>query len=122
MTVATVRIGVDSGAASGFARIRCARLWIALAAGVLFSPVGVAHAQTPNAENSRQPLAIVVNPKSTVTNLSFNDLRRIFLGDEQFWPDRSKITLLVRAPVARERVVVLDEIYRMDEDQFRQYW
>ena len=71
---------------------------------------------------ARQPIAIVVNPKSGVTDLSFGDLRRIFLGQQQFWPDRSKVTLLVRAPVARERVVVLDQIYRMDEDQFRQYW
>ena len=70
----------------------------------------------------RQPVAIVVNSKSTITNLSFAELRRIFLGERQFWPDRSKITLLVRAPVAHEREVVLDQIYRMDEDQFRQYW
>lgn len=71
---------------------------------------------------ARQPVAIVVNSKSSVTNLSFAQLRRIFLGQQQFWPDRSKVTLLVRAPVAHERAVVLDQIYRMDEDQFRQYW
>jgi ABC-type phosphate transport system substrate-binding protein len=70
----------------------------------------------------RQAIAIVVNPKTAVTNISFAELRRIFLGEQQFWPDRSKVTLLVRAPVARERATVLDEIYRMDEDQFRQYW
>jgi ABC-type phosphate transport system substrate-binding protein len=71
---------------------------------------------------ARQAVAIVVNPKSSVTELSFAELRRIFLGQQQFWPDRSKVTLLVRAPVAHERAVVLDQIYRMDEDQFRQYW
>jgi len=71
---------------------------------------------------ARQAVAIVVNPHSTVSDLSFAELRRIFLGQQQFWPDRSKITLLVRAPVAPERAVVLDQIYRMDEDQFRQYW
>lgn len=70
----------------------------------------------------RQAVAIVVNPKSSMTDLSFAELRRIFLGERQFWPDRSKITLLVRAPVAREREVVLNQIYRMDEDQFREYW
>jgi ABC-type phosphate transport system substrate-binding protein len=72
--------------------------------------------------SGRQPVAIVVNPKSPVTDLSFATLRRIFLGQQQFWPDRSKVTLLVRAPVAHEREVVLDQIYRMDEDEFRQYW
>lgn len=75
-----------------------------------------------SAPGARQAVAIVVNPHSTVSNLSFAELRRIFLGQQQFWPDRSKITLLVRAPVSPERAAVLDQIYRMDEDQFRQYW
>jgi ABC-type phosphate transport system substrate-binding protein len=87
-------------------------------ASMMGSPLHVARAQS----NTRQAIAIVVNPKSAVTDLSFVELRRIFLGEQQFWPDRSKITLLVRAPVAHEREVVLNEIYRMDEDQFRQYW
>ena len=81
-----------------------------------------AAAQSGAAAAGRQPVAIVVNPKTSVSDLSFATLRRIFLGQEQYWPDRSKVTLLVRAPVSRERAVVLDEIYRMDEDQFRQYW
>lgn len=72
--------------------------------------------------SASQPVAIVVHPQTQVTNLSFADLRRVFLGEQQFWPDRSKVTLLVRAPTAHERSVVLDKIYRMDEDQFRQYW
>jgi len=70
----------------------------------------------------RQAIAIVVNAKSPISDLSFDELRKIFMGDQQFWPDRSKVTLLVRAPTARERAVVLDKIYKMDEDQFRQYW
>jgi hypothetical protein len=32
------------------------------------------------------------------------------------------VTLLVRAPVARERDVLLKVIYRMSEAEFRQYW
>ena len=70
----------------------------------------------------RQAIAIVVNSQSTITDLSFAELRRLFMGEQQFWADRSKVTLLVRAPTARERAVVLDKIYKMDEDQFRQYW
>jgi len=70
----------------------------------------------------RQAIAIVVNAKSPINDLSFDELRKIFMGDQQFWADRSKVTLLVRAPSARERAVVLDKIYKMDEDQFRQYW
>lgn len=93
---------------------------IMLCAMMLCIPLAASGAQAAAA--ARQAVAIVVNPHSTVTDLSFAELRRIFLGQQQFWPDRSKITLLVRAPVAPERAVVLDQIYRMDEDQFRQYW
>ena len=67
-------------------------------------------------------VAIVVHPGVEVSNLSMNQLRRIFLADQQFWPDRSRITLLVRAPGAAERELVLDQIYQMDESQFRRYW
>jgi hypothetical protein len=44
------------------------------------------------------------------------------LGDRQFWTSNLKVTLLVRAPGAREREVVLKTIYQMSEAQFRQYW
>ena len=67
-------------------------------------------------------LAIVVHPGVDVENLSMEQLRRIFLADQQFWPDKSRITLLVKAPGAVERELVLDQIYQMSEPQFRQYW
>ena len=90
----------------------------ALVAGLLARPSLASRAQ---AQGTR-PLAIVVNRSVPENNLSFTELRRIFLGEQQFWPDRSKVTLLVRAPTAYERSMVLDRIYRMDEDRFRQYW
>jgi hypothetical protein len=67
-------------------------------------------------------VAIVVNPDVSMSDLSMNQLRRIFLADQQFWPGKSRITLLMRAPGAVERELVLDQIYQMDEGQFRQYW
>jgi hypothetical protein len=67
-------------------------------------------------------VAIVVHPSVDVEALSMTQLRRIFLADQQFWPDRSRITLLVRAPGAVERETVLKRIYQMSEAQFRQYW
>lgn len=67
-------------------------------------------------------LAIVVHTASAVEDVSLAELRNIFLADQQFWPDRSRITLLVRAPQSAERDYVLDRIYQMNEAQFRQYW
>ena len=67
-------------------------------------------------------IAIVTNSRTTASDLSFLKLRKIFLGEKQFWDDNSRIVLLVRAPVARERDVVLTKIYRMGEAEFQQYW
>jgi len=110
-----------AGRTSGQSRSVAIAIAATLAMACLPAASAAAQAASPVA-GEREPIAIVVNPKDGVSNLSFDELRRIFLGEQQFWPDRSKVTLLVRAPVARERAVVLNEIYRMNEDQFRQYW
>jgi ABC-type phosphate transport system substrate-binding protein len=84
---------------------------------------GLLPADRSSAQNGApQDIAIVVHSQVRVNNLSFADLRRIFLGEQQYWPDRSKVTLLVPAPANHARAVILDRIYRMDEDRFRQYW
>ena len=77
---------------------------------------------TPATVSAQEAVAIVAHPGVAVDDLSFAELRSIFLAEQQFWPDRSRITLLVRAPQARERDVVLNEIYQMDEDRYRRYW
>jgi ABC-type phosphate transport system substrate-binding protein len=82
--------------------------------------LGAAFAATAHAQSSA--VAIVVRPDVPVDNLTFAELRRLMLGDRQFWSSNLKVTLLVRAPGAREREVVLKTIYQMSEAQFRQYW
>ena len=67
-------------------------------------------------------VAIIVRPDTPVDNLSLGDLRRVLLGDRQFWSSNLKVTLLVRAPGAHEREVVLNTVYQMSEAQYRQYW
>ncbi len=68
------------------------------------------------------PLAIVVHKDAPVENLSLTELRSIFLADQQFWDDKTRIILLVRAPQSIERDFVLNRIYQMSEAEFRQYW
>lgn len=74
------------------------------------------------ASGQEMAVAIVVHPQTEVDNLSFDELKSIFRGERQFWDDGRRVTLLVRAPVAEERKLILDRIYEMDEDQFREYW
>ena len=56
------------------------------------------------------------------TTWPFGELRKILLGDRQFWSSNLRVTLLLRAPGARERDVVLKRVYQMSEAQFKQYW
>jgi ABC-type phosphate transport system substrate-binding protein len=74
------------------------------------------------AEEDGSAIAIVVHKDVPVENLSLQELRSIFLADRQFWENRTRITLLVRAPNSDERSFVLERIYQMSEAQFRQYW
>jgi ABC-type phosphate transport system substrate-binding protein len=66
-------------------------------------------------------IAIVVHPDTPITNLSMAEVRKIFLGNRQYWSTNVPVVLLIRAPVARERDVVLKTIYQMSDAQFKQY-
>ena len=85
---------------------------------LLVSPLGAVAQETAEGV----AIAIVVHKDTKVDNLSLTELRSVFLADQQFWPDRTRITLLVRAPQSEERDFVLNRIYQMSEAQFRQYW
>ena len=67
-------------------------------------------------------VAVVVRPDVPVDNLSFGEVRKLLLGDRQFWTSSLRVTLLISAPGTRERDIVLKDIYQMAEAQFRQYW
>ncbi len=69
-----------------------------------------------------KPIAIVVHKDTDIETLSLAELRNIFLANQQFWSNRKRIVLLVRAPKSDERDYVLNTIYQMDEAQYRQYW
>jgi len=69
-----------------------------------------------------QDIAVIVHRDVPVDNLPLTELRRILLGDREFWSAGMRVTLLVRAPVARERDVAIKQVCQMTEAQFRQHW
>jgi len=46
-------------------------------------------------------IAVVVHPGVSTDNLSLVDLRRILTGDREFWPGDDRVTIFIRAPIAR---------------------
>ncbi|HTU34851.1 MAG TPA: substrate-binding domain-containing protein [Candidatus Acidoferrum sp.] len=67
-------------------------------------------------------VAIVVNENAPVSNLDMGELRKIFLGDRQYWTPDLPVIVIVRGPGSHERDVVLRVIYQMSELEFKRYW
>jgi hypothetical protein len=67
-------------------------------------------------------IAVVVQSEVHADDLSMADLRRVLLGDREFWPGGVRVTLLIRAPVSRERDTAVRDVCQMTEAQFRQHW
>lgn len=82
----------------------------------------LARLQPLAAQRHEVDVAVVVHPDTPISNLSLSEVRKVFLGDRQYWSTNVPVVLLIRAPVARERDVVLKIIYQMSESQFKQYW
>lgn len=83
--------------------------------------LGLAELLLPAASLS-DDVVVVANSAVPVNDLSFTELRRIFLGERQFWSSNLRISLLLSAPAARDRDVLLKTVYDMSEAQFRQHW
>jgi ABC-type phosphate transport system substrate-binding protein len=70
-----------------------------------------------------EDMAVVVNKANPVNSLSSGELQRIFLGETQFWnKSKNVVTVIMRAPEAPERDMVLNVLYRMSDTEYRKYW
>jgi hypothetical protein len=67
-------------------------------------------------------VAVVVRPDVPADSLTLGEVRELLMGDRQFWTSGLRVYLLMRAPAARERDVILRVVYRMSEAEFRRYW
>ncbi len=66
-------------------------------------------------------VAVVVNLKNPVTRMSVSDLRKVFAGEKRAWPGGIPVKLIMRAPAAHERDVLL-RLLQMSESEFKSYW
>lgn len=68
--------------------------------------------------SARQSLAIVVNRSNPVDNLSFPELRRIFMGERGHWQNGRRIAVLMMEHGSPERETVLRDVYHMTEARY----
>jgi ABC-type phosphate transport system substrate-binding protein len=82
-------------------------------------PAGLEPQGSPAADEC---LAILVNRSNPVENLSFAELRKVFLGEQNHWSDGRRITLVMLESGKPERQAVLNLIYRMEDKDFNAYF
>lgn len=77
---------------------------------------------TPQTARSSSDIALLVHPDTPADNLSLSEVRKVFLGERQYWSAKLPVELYLRSPDSHERGVILRVIYQMSEAQYRQYW
>jgi hypothetical protein len=92
------------------------RFLILLMSGVAF----YALTSTTNAQE-KGGVAIVVNRSNKISDMSLEDVRRLFLGEKGSLPNGRRVILLMSPPGTPEREVVLRQIYKMDEREFSRF-
>src|SRR5271169_3555078 len=84
--------------------------------------VPVAAASARPLTDSHQALAIIVNRSNPVENLSFGELRKIFMGERSRWPSGHRVVVTMMEPGNSERDTILRTVYDMNENGYRDYF
>lgn len=68
-------------------------------------------------------VAIIVNPKNSTRDISFDTLRKYFKAERGQWPNGTKVVIAMRQPSGQpERSAVLRSIYGWDENYYQKYF
>jgi len=74
------------------------------------------------AQSKQDDVAVIVNPQNQTESISSTDLRKIFAGEKRSWNSNIPVFVVVRAPQAHERDILLSHVLRMTESEYKQYW
>jgi ABC-type phosphate transport system substrate-binding protein len=68
-------------------------------------------------------VAIIVNPKNSTRDISFDALRKYFKAERGQWPNGTKVVIAMRQPPGQpERNAILRSIYGWDENYYQKYF
>jgi ABC-type phosphate transport system substrate-binding protein len=84
--------------------------------------VRMPYAAVAEAPVTSEPLVIVVNRSNPVDDVSFSELRKIFMGTRSHWANGRRITLVMREPGDPERAAILRDVCGMSEDQLKNHF
>ena len=98
---------------------------IGLCGAVLLIAVMGTSAPEPNPTppaSSDQAVAIVVNQSNSVDNFSFDELRKVLLGEKSHWPNGRRITIVMMDPAQPEHKAILRDVYAMSEKDLNSHF
>jgi ABC-type phosphate transport system substrate-binding protein len=68
-------------------------------------------------------VAIIVNPRNSTRDISFDVLRKYFKAERGQWPNGTKVVIAMRQPAGQpERSAILRSIYGWDENYYQKYF
>jgi len=76
----------------------------------------------PLGAQSSGDVVVLAHSDVPVQTLSLVELRHLVLGDRGIWPSGVRVTLIINAPGAHERAVILNKVCQMTDAQFQQHW
>jgi hypothetical protein len=69
-----------------------------------------------------QVLSVIANQKGSPTNLSWNELKSVFMGEKLRWGNGTKIVVALLKTNNPLGIAVCKRIYDMDPDELNKYW
>ena len=70
----------------------------------------------------RPRLVIVVHQSNPVDDLSRGQVRKMLLGQVRYWPDQTRLTLVVRDAASPAFHAMLTSVLRMTEAEYHRQW
>lgn len=97
------------------------------ALAMMMAGVGLIRADTPPAgpaasAPATEGLAVIVHKSNPVENLNLAELRKLCAAERRQWDHGRRVTIVLRDPETAERAVVLEKVYRMQENEFERFF
>jgi ABC-type phosphate transport system substrate-binding protein len=98
------------------------RTWRSLLLALVVSTAGLAGAALECQQTTAMPvLGIIVHRSNPVDDLTFSELRRIFMLDTQTWPNGRKITVVLREKGQPERADAIRIICGLSDRDYERH-
>jgi hypothetical protein len=72
--------------------------------------------------HSQQNLSVIANHEGTPSELSFSELKSVFMGEKQRWGSGKKVVIALMKTRHKIGEEVCDKVYNMKPDQMNKFW